>query len=133
MYANLSLKVPILPFSIPKFNFKSWVPPFILKPPLLVSPTPIFFRSSHPFWDFQNLVSPLLKGGGHYGHVRFAGINAVNWLSSWSYFMKVFFKTKVEFHFSLLFNIYLYLAADLKFFIDSWLWFRCHNFNLSCL
>ena len=37
IYATLSLKSPFLSFSIPKFNMKNWVPPFLWKslPPSL--------------------------------------------------------------------------------------------------
>ena len=60
-------------FSIPKFNLKSWVTPFIFEniSPLLVSHTPKFvFRSPPLFEIFKISVPPFWKGGTHYASTK---------------------------------------------------------------
>ena len=49
--ANLSLKVLIFVFSIPKFSLKSWIPPFIFEnlPPPFRFPHPKNFFRFPPF------------------------------------------------------------------------------------
>ena len=58
-------KSPFCPFLSLNSTWKVGFPPFILKifPPFCF-PQPIFFFRFPPFWNFQNLGSPLLKGGG---------------------------------------------------------------------
>ena len=67
-YANLSPKVPIFKFFIPKFNLKSWVPTLSFwkySLPFWFPPPQIFFSGLPPFLNFQNLGSspPFWKGG----------------------------------------------------------------------
>ena len=69
-FDNLSLKVPILSLSIPKFDLKSWVPLFHFENP----PPPLSFSNSNIFSG----STPFLKFTKFWSHLFYIGTEIID-------------------------------------------------------